>query len=283
MDKCRICNWEGEGEKYIVREMMQNTWDEFVYFICPSCNCLQIKEVPDNLEKYYGADYYSYTKPDTSVPEAVEKCETRVLDVGCGAGTWLCMLAKAGHVNLCGCDPFIEKDLEYENGVKIYKKTIHEMEGEFDVIFLKDSFEHVTDPHEVMESIKRLLAPGGTARIRLPVFPNVAFDVFKEHWYQIDAPRHICLHSKKSLAYLAEGHGLKIVGKEYDSNNSQFIRSFLYMNGIPWEEQTEETFSQYFTIDDLKKLDEQADTVNEKEYGDHAMFYLEAEDGKDVE
>lgn len=274
MDKCRICGWEGNAVGYKVQEMMQNTKEEFDYFSCPHCKCLQIREVPDNLEKYYGNNYYSYEEPDIFVSETVQKQEKRILDVGCGSGVWLCEMAKLGFVNLYGCDPFIQKDLEYDNGIKIYKKTIHEMEGKFDQIYLSDSFEHVTDPHEVMESLRRLLAEEGVVYLKLPVFPNIAFDMFGIYWYQLDAPRHIFLHSKESLEYLAQMHGLKIVKRTYDSNNSQIIRSFLYTKDIPFWEQTTEIVKQYFDDASINEINQNVAIANEKGYGDHAVFCL---------
>ncbi len=274
MNRCRICGWEGDAEKYTAREMMNNTKEEFAYFVCPDCNCLQIEAVPEDLGKYYGSDYYSYGEPDSSSHQVSEPVGTRVLDVGCGAGHWLCKLARAGYTCLRGCDPFIEKDLNYENGVVIYKRSIHEMDGEFDCIYLNDSFEHMTDPHEVMDSIKRLLAPSGVARIKLPVFPNVAFDMLGVHWYQLDAPRHVFLHSKESMNYLARQHGLKIAKKEYDSNSSQILRSFLYSKDIPFWEQDWDTILKYFSVDEVREIEHLSEEVNQKEYGDHAVFYL---------
>lgn len=274
MEKCRICGWQGDTKQLIVREMMQNTKDEFEYFECLSCHCLQIKEVPENLSKYYGQDYYSYKSPDIK-KDKQEKIEVaRVLDVGCGAGKWLCTLANAGYVNLYGCDPFISEDLIYENGVKIYKKSIHEMKGIYDYIYLNDSFEHMTDPHEVMESIRKILAPQGVVRMAVPVYPNIAFDMFGEHWYQLDAPRHIFLHSKESMEILTKMHGLRIVKKEYDSNRNQIIRSFLYEKDVPFYDQTPEVVEQYFNLATLKELDKNSDIANENEIGDHAVFYL---------
>lgn len=64
---------------------------------------------------------------------------------------------------------------------------------------MMDSFEHMTNPHEVMDSLGRLLAPKGVARIEIPVFPNIAFDMFGVNWFQLDAPRHIFLYGKKSM------------------------------------------------------------------------------------
>lgn len=275
MHKCRICGWIGDVQTVTAREMMQNKKDEFTYFECGNCHCLQIESVPDNLGEYYGEGYYSYVPPvENGSSVAKQTDNTRVLDVGCGSGAFLCGLARMGFENLTGCDPFIEEDIFYENGVKVYKKTIHEMEGEFDWIYFNDSFEHVTDPHEVMASIKRLLAPGGIVRFRLPVYPNIAYDMFGTSWYQLDAPRHIFLHSKKSLAYLAKEHGLLIAKKEYDSNVSQIVRSFLYTEDIPFWEQTEAVYSQYFSAEALQDIAESCNIANQNEHGDHAIFYF---------
>lgn len=274
MGKCRVCKWEGEAEYLTVREMMYGTREEFTYFICPRCHCLQIETIPDDLGQYYGNNYYSFISPDLTCGDNLYKDGTRILDVGCGAGAWLCALAKDGYVNLVGCDPFIEKDLQYENGVKIYKRTIHEMEGEFDRIVLNDSFEHVTDPHEVMESIHRLLCPDGVGQIAVPIFPNIAYDTFGADWYQLDAPRHIILYSVQGMKFLAEQHNMEIVRVIYDSNNSQFVNSYLYTKGIPYREHTQEIIYQYLLPEDIEKFTKYALEVNKKGYGDHATFIL---------
>lgn len=274
MFKCRICGWVGETSVITVREMMQNTRETFNYFECGNCHCLQIEEVPDNLGDYYGDTYYSFNPPTNNEGQAIKTDETRVLDVGCGAGAFLHGLANQGFVNLIGCDPFIANDIEYDNGIKIYKKSIHQMSGEYDWIYLNDSFEHVTDPHEVMESIKRLLAPKGIARIKLPIYPNIAFDMFGADWYQLDAPRHIFLHTRESIEHLAKVYGFIIVKIEYDSGVSQIVRSYLYSQDIPFWEQTDEVVHQHFTNEDLLDIEESCRMANQNQYGDHAVFYF---------
>ncbi len=54
----------------------------------------------------------------------------------------------------------------------------------------------MTDPHEVFQQIFHLLKDGGVCEIAIPVVPNLAFELFRENWYQLDAPRHTFLHSK---------------------------------------------------------------------------------------
>jgi SAM-dependent methyltransferase len=62
---CNVCGNFLNNSKYVVKEMMFGFQDEFGYFECSKCGCLQIVSVPDNLEKYYPSIYYSFKKPNT--------------------------------------------------------------------------------------------------------------------------------------------------------------------------------------------------------------------------
>src|SRR5258708_24495612 len=57
--KCRICEKEGDHKPWIAKEMMLGLRDEFRYFECINCGCLQINEIPENMGKYYAHNYYS--------------------------------------------------------------------------------------------------------------------------------------------------------------------------------------------------------------------------------
>jgi SAM-dependent methyltransferase len=59
---CRICNFSGDSPVYIVREMMYGLRDEFDYFQCAKCQCLQIAEFPKDMSRYYQQDYYSLSQ-----------------------------------------------------------------------------------------------------------------------------------------------------------------------------------------------------------------------------
>jgi len=279
---CKVCGAQGEFQSYLVREMMKGTRDEFEYFVCGNCNCLQIAEVPGNLGDYYGENYYSFAlqeQADYKYTAPVSN-KDKILDVGCGSGGWLFGKAQAGYGNLYGCDPFLEKDIQFGDRVHIRKCTIHEIEGDgsFDGIRMSDSFEHMSDPLEALQSVHRLLKPYGVLTMDIPTYPNVAFELFETHWYQLDAPRHIFLHSLKSLEVMGEKSRMKIVKAEYNSNNSQIIRSFFYQHGVPFWELNSELVSAYFSNEEIVKIAQSSEEANRNGYGDHVRVIWMRED-----
>jgi len=59
---CMICHNNEDNQAYTVREMMFGYRDEFVYFQCSNCGCLQIQTIPQNIEKYYPGNYWNKPK-----------------------------------------------------------------------------------------------------------------------------------------------------------------------------------------------------------------------------
>ncbi len=275
--KCAICGTEGEFNSYLAREMMQDKRDEFEYYVCSNCFCLQIAEVPDNLGDYYGEGYYSFALPenkDRQYSNPVTNMD-KILDVGCGSGVWLVQMAESGYGNLHGADPFLTKDIRHGDRVHIRNCSIHELteDGTYDYIRFSDSFEHVTDPHEVLKSARRLLKDNGAIEIKIPTYPNIAFDVLGPHWYQLDAPRHISLHSLKSIKILADNSSLRIRNYEYDSNCGQFIRSLMYMHNTPFFKADDEVKKHISNLG-LYELECLAKEADQRKYGDHMTVWL---------
>ncbi|WP_278940042.1 class I SAM-dependent methyltransferase, partial [Parabacteroides johnsonii] len=269
-NKCRICGNDIDNREYTVRKNMFHIYDEFLYFKCANCGCLQIKEYPTNISKYYPSDYYSFSRKKKTLHQIIVdflmkcslsyrinrlnliglfairyndyykyqlpcfdkgKCDysSKILDIGCGAGTLLMQLRGFGFSDLTGIDPFISTDIIYSNGVRIWKKDIYGCIGQqYDCIMLHHSFEHMTEPRDVFAKLKNMLSDKGRILIRIPLCDSYAWRKYNTDWWQLDAPRHFYLHTVKSISLLSAEFGLQIENIYYDSHEYQFIGSQMY-------------------------------------------------------
>ena len=55
--KCPICDNDKENKSFFIKEMQQGLREEFEYIECSNCGCLFIKEIPENISKYYDINY----------------------------------------------------------------------------------------------------------------------------------------------------------------------------------------------------------------------------------
>ena len=72
---CRICTNSDSNKTYLVKEMMFGLGDEFTYFECPACGCLQIAEMPQDMTRYYPDGYYSF---HGALPESAARRLARI-------------------------------------------------------------------------------------------------------------------------------------------------------------------------------------------------------------
>jgi len=312
---CKICGFSNNTTWYRAKEMMIGFRDEFRYFQCEQCDTLQIEEFPENIAKYYPQNYYSFSgftgkkfngllgKLKTWTYESfllkrnsVEQFvaflfpapqfdffrelniskQSRILEVGCGNGNkFLYPLAEMSFKNILGCDPFIEKTIQYKNGLQIAKKDVFEMTGEWDVIIYDHSFEHVPNPFENLQKVQSLLAPNGICVLRIPTVPCYAWTHYRENWVQLDAPRHYFLHSPKSIKHMADRTGLSLTNVLYDSTHLQFTGSALYLRNITLHSPREKGLLNLI-LRKFKKAtySRKAKELNRQGQGDQASFIL---------
>lgn len=312
--KCRICE-NGDNNKFFrVLEMQFGTRQEFDYFECGNCGCLQIAKIPADMSPHYPDQYYTVQplsenkyrglKGDLRVwpfaaslfprlpfnwflsrliPQKHFACladlnpkpSWRVLDVGCGNGKhFIYPLRRIGFEKAAGCDPFISAPLTYQNGLNIAKKTILDLNGTacFDLITFHHSFEHIPNPAETLGQVSRLLADNSLCVIRIPTSTSYAWQHYGIHWVQLDAPRHLFLHSVESMRRLAETAGLKVAKIAYDSDYFQFWGSENYQKGIPLCDQKKGKGLAWQYL--RWRLNRRAHKLNRQGRGDQAVFVL---------
>ncbi len=163
--ECRICNSDISNAKvYEIKEMMFDTQEVFSYNICPNCRCIQITDVPKNIDSFYTNPKRVYCGFENRSPNRIiaflkhrlflqtmgknnfwgfvlskfvgqseiaqwilktkTDKNTAILDVGCGSGTLLCTLHQFGFENLDGVDPLIPDNIKSTEGVIISKNDL---------------------------------------------------------------------------------------------------------------------------------------------------------------
>ena len=306
-NKCRICNNESENEIVSLSERHFGYGDKFDYLVCARCKCIQIMDIPANIEKYYPEEYYSFETPkfntrlnwfnfllkkslinyymgyfdptgfllsfiyDHPFPW-IRKRElnfnSKILDVGTGTGRKILSLQRSGFKDLTGTDPYISQDSTINN-VSILKKDISEINDTFDCITLHHSFEHMPDPMNVIKHLKKLLDKNGVIIIRIPVANCYAWYKYGEFWVQLDAPRHFFIHTPESIGILLESTGLYIDEIVYDSGAHQFIMSEKYKRGL-----TLFAKDNSLTKKEIRNFENEAKNLNKNKQGDTACFYI---------
>lgn len=321
---CRVCGAAGDHSRYAAKEMMFGSKEEFEYFQCGNCGCLQISEIPSDLARHYPANYYSYQAPAKTSGAFLlrawlekQRCRTALfgegvklnrlasrfvslpdswyetgpllkkaklmnfndglLDVGCGEHSWWLLQAqKLGFTNLVGADPFIQQD-KREAGINYFRKSITELEGKFRYITFHHSLEHIPDQLAQLSAARRLLAAGGVCLVRIPLVSSFVWEKYGLDWVELDAPRHLYLHSRESIKLLAEKAGLVLFDTIYDSNEFEFAASEQYRAGIPLFDERSYLVNRdrsIFSEEEMVAFKQEAKRVNADCTGGRAGFFF---------
>lgn len=270
--------------------------ERFEYWECSDCGCLSLVNVPENLRKYYPENYYSlrisrsnslrrlrnriYLSPLSflvnwhrrsdldAMRHARLTRKTRLLDVGCGAGYLIADLRELGY-SAEGLDPFIAEDIRDHAGVRVHLKTLEQIMGSWDIILFRHSLEHMPDQVNVLRTARQRLREGGVCVVCIPVV-GWAWRYYGTDWMQLDAPRHLVIHTLKSLRLIAAKAGFVVDKVVFDSDELQFWASELHRQ------------DRVLTKNDRPGIVRRsvmrirAWSLNRRGIGDKAQFYLRA-------
>ena len=203
--------------------------------------------------------------------------DSRVLDVGCGTGAVLFALHRCGFSDLTGVDPFIPGDCS-PAGIRLLKRDLFSITDRFDFIMLHHAFEHMREPERVLAKLADILAPGGALLIRIPLAGSFAWRRYGKDWAQLDAPRHLFLHTPKSIQLLADAAELRVTATVFDSTDFQFWASEQYLQDITLEDPRSvlhDPPNGIFSSEQMEKFSLEANRLNQEHDGDSAAFYLD--------
>lgn len=111
----------------------------------------------------------------------------------------------------------------------------------------------------------------------MPLVSSQAWEIYGPDWVQLDVPRHLYLHTEKSMRTLARKAGFIVKDVIYDSDEFQFWGSEQYKNGISLKapESLENGLeNSMFTKRQIEAFKRKIKELNAKGMGDQACFYL---------
>lgn len=195
------------------------TGERFSIHRCVRCGLGVTVPRPPDPDNYYPEKYYGNRHGMTSnlctrrrlrfVESAMgQRAVERLLDIGCGDGTFL-LAAKGAGWEVAGTErnpgPARAEGLD----VREAPERFHFSES-FDCITMWHSFEHIPDPLAAISGLSGLLKPGGKLIMAVPDNGGLQAKIFRNGWLHLDVPRHLYHFDAGSLRYCLALAGFSI-------------------------------------------------------------------------
>jgi len=246
--QCPLC---GSAEKQLLfkaKDILMGQPGEFAVEQCVKCNFRFTNPRPsfENIFDYYTKDYHCYRDDRTSTNKIIEPLPTqkmtvtdsikyhfhggfwgsrgwvlpnlpkgaKILEIGCGGGGFIRECISHGWDTI-GTD--LNSELEStitSMGAKFIKTTLPIIDlpdNSLDAVFAWQVLEHLYQPIETLEEIKRVLKPNGIFAFSVPNSDCWQFHFFKDKWAGLQVPTHVSHFSAKSIQQVVEKSGLNVI------------------------------------------------------------------------
>lgn len=209
------------------------------YYRCNECRSYSLYPKLENheIEDLYSIKYIDEVNPEFNVKEQVtvnrflnlqetlEKIESQrsksFLDYGCGATAEVVILASKLGFKAFGVEveAGTRQEAQIRSNCQIYSPAEVLVRGaKFDIIFLGDVLEHLSNPLSVLDAVQGLLAPNGLLIIQGPLegattISNTLLSVKARLLSKSPSefpPYHVSLATKKSIETALKINGLTI-------------------------------------------------------------------------
>jgi 2-polyprenyl-3-methyl-5-hydroxy-6-metoxy-1,4-benzoquinol methylase len=251
---CNLCNSSDYRILFDARDRLHGFEGIFRYVQCTKCGLVYMNPQisPEDAAKFYPADYAPHQNKNANQPTTKRyskrailnrpfmpsicnllNSNAKLLDIGCGNGSFLNDITLLTHCEVYGVDnsALAAKNAKETYGLDIFVGTIEEspfQEKYFDVITAWSFLEHVNNPLEVLRKISNLLKSNGSCIISTPNFDSMNSRIFKDKWYHLDCPRHLYLYNPKTITGLLEKAGLSVEKIKYNGGSKGVLASLQY-------------------------------------------------------
>jgi SAM-dependent methyltransferase len=232
---CPVCESPRVSPGYQLRDrFFQAVDDLFQLYGCDNCG---LSFLPDSqflgrLGTFYPPGYWwnesgRYSALVRRYREALVRCDQlrfvikssvkanqRLLDIGCGGGTFVRLACGKGY-DAYGLETAEEASLVADSttGGRILRTSEEELvrRGErFDIVTLFHVLEHLPDPLRCLRSVRRLLGDSGQLIVQVPNSSSLQARLFGRRWYGLDCPRHLRNFNTDALLHLLGKAGYRV-------------------------------------------------------------------------
>jgi 2-polyprenyl-3-methyl-5-hydroxy-6-metoxy-1,4-benzoquinol methylase len=236
---CPLCNRGGAVHWARASDIEYFTpTGEFDFYRCEACNVLFISPMPgDKLGDIYPSNYYSFAPQKAgliqrikqtldqrafrAVSRTISGSDLAALDIGGGSGWLLDELRKADNRFTYTCVADIDPGAQQLAEAAGHRFALGPVETfapdrPFDLIFMLNMIEHVTEPRAVLRKAASMLSANGRLLLKTPNFDALDARLFRRRsWAGLHTPRHFVLFTQDSLKTLCDEAGLAVVDFRY--------------------------------------------------------------------
>lgn len=152
----------------------------------------------------------------------------RLLDIGAGAGLFLVTARDAGwQVDGVEISEYGPRYAQEQFGIGVVHGTLETAAfpaDSFDVVFLQDTIEHVSEPVGLMCEVSRVLRPGGAVILSTPNYGGIVRRTLGSQWALVSPAEHVHLFTLRGVLRLFECSGFAADRLESDIDaNAQLL------------------------------------------------------------
>lgn len=215
--------------------------NDFELLVCQSCATVYTAHFPvsnpsQDYDNYYSSDNLTVAAfiqkhlDEIVTTFAPYRKLNRLLDVGCGAGTFLEAAARAGW-DAVGVEVSQTATAHLrERGFEVFCGELERANypnNHFDVVIASEVVEHVRDPQAMLREIARILRPGGLLWATTPHARGISARLLGNKWSIVCPPEHLQLFSVSGIKRLLLGSGFRNIRvATHGTNPFEVLHSF---------------------------------------------------------